>query len=31
MMFVSSRRILRSYYQRALSATEKVINLGYTK
>ena len=31
MMFVSSRRILRSYYQRALSATEKVINLGFIK
>ncbi len=31
MMFVSSRRILRSYYKRALSATEKVINLGFIK
>ena len=31
MMFVSSRRILRSYYKRALSASEKVINLGFIK
>lgn len=30
-MFVMSRKILRSYYRRALSASEKVINLGFTK
>ena len=30
-MYVMSRKILKSYYKRALSATEKVINLGFVK